>query len=587
MRVQHTPYTVPLIASALLAALSAYYVQRQSDRLSASMYAWAMVSMFLWAASSAAALTAVDPLLTRVLLGSVLGFAALTTATWCLFCLSYSGYERWLSWPVLTVFGVAVASITVLSVSNPLHDLVFVERTVDTTGDWASIGHEWSPGLWVAILVVYIIHAITHVVLFKKFRRSRNLYRTFSFLLLLASLTIWLANILSVAGYSPLPHMMFVPIVFLFWGVFGLIVLASRRFVRSLPVDRFLGLLSPRSDNVVPLARDFVVEEMDSGVVILDATDYVVDVNKKAKAMLDTQERLIGKPIQEVVDLEEYFEDGLVGAESRQQIWVQSGNGDRNCYDVSVSAITGDEGTAVGRAIVMNDITNQKEREQRLRNREQELQTLKQVLSRIIRHNIRNDINVVQGNAEWIAANATGDDVTAKAEQIVATAEDLATTSRKTRIVDRVVGTEYDLIDIDLGALLTDTLADIRVDHPEATIHTDVPSDVAVRGNAYLSAAIENAIENAIVHDHSPDPTVEIDVRVDDDTVTLTIRDEGPGIPEQEMVALESGEETELIHASGIGLWLIDWIVRNSGGSVTWSNTDSGAVTRLELLRAT
>ena len=587
MRVQYTPYTAPLIASALLALLSAYYVQRQSDRLSASMYAWAMVSMFLWAAGSAATLTVADPLATRVLVGAVLGFAALTTATWCLFCLSYSGYERWLSWPLFTLFGAAVAGITALTVSNPLHDLVFVERTVDTTGEWVTVGHEWALGLWLSVLVVYVIHAITHVVLFKKFRRSRNLYRTFTFLLLLASLTIWLANILSVTGYSPLPHMMFVPLIFLFWGVFGLIVLASRRFVRSLPVDRFLELISPRSDNVVPLARDFVVEEMDSGVVILDATDYVVDVNQRAKAMLDSQNRLIGRPIHEIVDLDEYFEDGLVSDESRQQIWVQSANGDRNCYDVSVSAITGDDGTIVGRAIVMNDITNQKQREQRLRNREGELQTLKQVLSRIIRHNIRNDINVVQGNAEWIAANTADDDVAEKAEQIVATAEDLATTSRKTRIVDRVVGTEYDLIDIDLESLLADTLADIRVDYPEATIRSDVPSGVTVHGNAYLSAAIENAIENAIVHDHSPDPTIEIEVQVDDDTVTLSIRDEGPGIPEQEMEALESGEETELIHASGIGLWLIDWIVRNSGGSVTWSNTDSGAVTRLELSRAT
>jgi PAS domain S-box-containing protein len=587
MRLQHTPYTIPLLASALLAVLSVYYVRQQSDRLSASMYAWAMVSMFLWAASSAAALTAADPLVTRVLLGAVLGFAALTTATWCLFCLSYSGYERWLSWPLLAAFGIAVGAITALTVSNPLHDLVFVARTVDTADGWVRLDHEWGIGLWLSVLVVYLIHALANAVLLKKFRRSRNLYRTFTFLLLVASLTIWLANVLSVTGYSPLPHMMFVPLVFLFWGVLGLGVLASRQFVRSLPVDRLLELLSPRSDDVVPLARDFVVEEMDSGVVILDGTDYVVDVNTTAKEMLDTRERLIGRRIYDVVDVDDYFEAGLVADESRQQIWVQSADGERNCYDVNVSPITGDDGTVVGRAIVMNDITSQKRREQRLRDREGELQTLKQVLSRIIRHNIRNDINVVQGNAEWIAANADRDDVATRAEQIVTTAEDLATTSHKTRIVDHVVGTDADRIDIDLESLLADTLAEIRADFPDATVHTDVPAGVSVRGNAYLSAAIENAIENAIVHDHSPDPTVEIEVRTDDDTVALTIRDEGPGIPEQEMRALESGKETELIHASGIGLWLIDWIVRNSGGTVTWSNTDSGAVIRMVFQRAT
>ncbi|AQL41928.1 hypothetical protein BV210_04000 [Halorientalis sp. IM1011] len=577
---------MPLIASALLALVSAYYVRRQSDRLSASMYAWAMVAMALWAGSSAAALSVVDPLTTRVLVGSVLAFAALTTATWCLFCLSYSGYERWLSWPLFTAFGVAVASITALTVSNPLHDLVFVERTVDRTGGWVGVGHEWAIGLWLSVLVVYVIHALTHAVLFKKFRRSRNLYRTFTVILLLASITIWLANILSVIGYSPLPHMMFVPIVFLFWGVFGLVVLASRRFVRSLPIDRFLELLDPRSDDVVPLARDFVVEEMDSGVVILDATDYVVDVNTTAKEMLDTQTRLIGRPIYDVVDLDEFFEDGLVNDGSRQQIWVQS-DGERNCYDVNVSPITGGDDSLVGRAIVMNDITSQKGREQRLRNREGELQTLKQVLSRIIRHNIRNDVNVVQGNAEWIAANADSDDVVTRAEQIVETAEDLATTSRKTRIVDRVVGTDADLVDVDLEPLLEDTLADFRAEYPEATIRAEVPSGVSVRGSVYLSAAFENAIENAIVHDPGPEPTVDIEVRADDDTVTLTVSDDGPGIPEQEMQAIETGEETELIHASGIGLWLIDWIVRNSGGTVSWSNTDSGAAVRMELQRAT
>ncbi|MFB6164504.1 MAG: histidine kinase N-terminal 7TM domain-containing protein [Haloarculaceae archaeon] len=585
MRLQFTTDAVALVGSAILALASAYYVRHKSDRLPASMYAVAMVAMFLWAATGAVALTVVDVHVTRVLIGGDIGFASLTVATWCLFCLSYSGYEEWLRWPALAALGAVVAAITVLAVTNPLHDLVFVGRTIDETGGWVQVAHGWGVGLWLAVAVVYAIHAVANGALVRKFRRSRNLYRTFTFLLLLASLTIWGANVLSVTGLSPLPHMMFAPIVFSFWGVVGILALASRRFVRLVPVDRLLGLVNLGSDDVVPLARDFVVEGMESGVIVLDARDYVVDVNAMGRRMLGVDGRIVGQSIHDVVDIEAYFGDDSLGGDHREQIWVETDDGRRRCYDVNVSVIGGDA-AAVGRAVVMNDVTDQKAREQALRDREQELRTLKQVLSRIIRHNIRNDINVVQGNAEWIARNADADAVASRAEQIVRKADDLATTSRKTRIVDQVVGTSADSLEIDVDSLVADAVADLRAEFPDATIHTDVPSEVAVSGNAYLAAAVENAVENGIVHQNGTAPTVEIEATAEEDTVELTVRDDGPGIPPQEIEAIENGEETELRHASGIGLWLIDWIVGNSGGEVAWSNTDRGTVARIRLPRA-
>jgi signal transduction histidine kinase len=69
--------------------------------------------------------------------------------------------------------------------------------------------------------------------------------------------------------------------------------------------------------------------------------------------------------------------------------------------------------------------------------------------------------------------------------------------------------------------------------------------------------------------------------------VVIEIEDDGPGIPESELDPLAAGGETQLVHGSGAGLWIVDRVVRYSGGTVEFDSSESGTVVRLILDRAT
>jgi len=579
---QNTPYTVPLVTSGVLALANAVYVRLRNDRDTATWYAIAMLGLVLWAWSAALALSVTDRFLKRLLLGLFFGCTVTAVVAHFLFAVSYAGHNAWITPRRLGVCGVFLGLTLGLSVTNPFHGLVFINEQVVRSGGWVRIDHTFTPVAWAAVVTAWVIHLTGNALLFGKFRRSRNVYRKYTFILVVAWFCIWVANVLSVSGLAPTPHMMFVPVVFLFWGVLGLAGIASIRFVKVLPVDRLIDVLTGAGDDVVPLGRDFVLEDIDSGVLILDEDDHIVDANTMGKKMLGANEHIVGKAIREVVDIDEYFEDWSGTGEHNEQIWVPGADDEEHCYDVTVSNIDGGSGDVVGRTVVMNDITEQKRRERTLRESQGELEMMKQVFSRILRHNIRNDVNVIRGHAELIA-QASENGMTSHAEAIVAKADDLATTSEKTRIVDSVVGTDSETIEVDVASLVESGLEDVSV--TDGVVNVDVPADVTVRGNEFLSAVIENAVENGLVHNQSDQPVVEIEATADAETVSIRVTDNGTGIPDHELNVLESGEETSLVHASGVGLWVIDRIVENSGGDVAFETTDEGSVTTIELPR--
>jgi signal transduction histidine kinase len=64
----------------------------------------------------------------------------------------------------------------------------------------------------------------------------------------------------------------------------------------------------------------------------------------------------------------------------------------------------------------------------------------------------------------------------------------------------------------------------------------------------------------------------------------VSVADDGPGIPDHERAVLTDGEETALEHGSGLGLWLVHWVVERSGGRLSFAENDPrGSVVRMDL----
>jgi signal transduction histidine kinase len=99
-----------------------------------------------------------------------------------------------------------------------------------------------------------------------------------------------------------------------------------------------------------------------------------------------------------------------------------------------------------------------------------------------------------------------------------------------------------------------------------------------------LGTAIDELLRNAIDHAGREAPRVALDLTVeaDDDGrrwATISVVDEGPGIPDVERAVLQRGEETALMHGSGMGLWLVYWVVTELGGEVAIEDREEGGST--------
>jgi signal transduction histidine kinase len=213
-----------------------------------------------------------------------------------------------------------------------------------------------------------------------------------------------------------------------------------------------------------------------------------------------------------------------------------------------------------------------------------------EILNRIVRHDIRNKMTVVLAYAELVAADLTGE-ARAQLQQVIESAEQVVTITQEARSVAEAMANtgELDLERADLGAVLQREMDEIRQLYPEATVVTDgdVPA-VSVLANDFLPSVFRNVLSNAVIHNGTESPTIEVGVATTADTATVTIADDGPGMPDR--ISETIFEEPQAVAGGtehGVGLFLVASLVAQYGGDIHVSDNDpQGAVVTIELQRS-
>lgn len=209
------------------------------------------------------------------------------------------------------------------------------------------------------------------------------------------------------------------------------------------------------------------------------------------------------------------------------------------------------------------------------------------VLNRFLRHNLRNELNVAVGHAADVKREATTPEERQRGETMEAAISNVLSTADRVRLTEKLVDpAALDGESVDLVALLTDRIEEVTAETPELTVTVDAPEAARVRGGETLSFAVEELLANVAAHS-KPNPVAHISVTSTDETVTLRIADNGPGIhPDEAAVITGSTEITPLQHSSGLGLWLVNWIVRRHDGLLSIPETESGTTMEISLPKA-
>ncbi|MFD1644286.1 PAS domain S-box protein [Haloarchaeobius litoreus] len=254
--------------------------------------------------------------------------------------------------------------------------------------------------------------------------------------------------------------------------------------------------------------------------------------------------------------------DDPVSAEVRRE----TADGDRYFLFRGIPYRTDDRGThAFG---IYTDISDQRDRERHL-----------QVLHRVLRHNLRTDMGVVIGYLDQLDDRLDDPDDHALIERVTGRAEDVARLADKVHQLEQVIQRDTDLTPgpTDVVARLEPLADGLRDRYPGATIDVEAPETAMAHADERLDLAVENLVENGIQHTHAPEPTVGVRVETDADGVDIHVTDDGPGIPAHERAFLTGDRDVSQVeHGDGLGLWVVNWVVRSLGGEVTFGDPDVG-----------
>lgn len=195
------------------------------------------------------------------------------------------------------------------------------------------------------------------------------------------------------------------------------------------------------------------------------------------------------------------------------------------------------------------------------------------VLNRILRHDVRNDVNVIAGRATLLEDRVDDEQSEADLTSIRDTATGLADLAETTRRVHDILDASDDPpSSVRIGTLLEEAMDEVRSSYPAATIDVCVDDavDFPVRCRAALPYAVADLVEQLVEYnDGSVSVTVDVRSVASEDgpyDVAVSIRDDGRGLPQNDVRAVETGIESPLRHAEGLALWAVAWAVEASDG---------------------
>ena len=475
------------------------------------------------------------------------------------FALGYTGrsdVRRSRLFTVVLGFG---ALSTVLIATNAVHGLIWTGLRIDPVFGVSTVSY--TLGLWAVLVVAVetVLVASGVFLLVDTLLSYGPLYKRESAAVALSSLPPGLALVGWALGVGPTPQLQLAPVLFV-----PHVLLDAYAFRRASMFERH-----PTTSRA---AERTAIDDLDDPVAVLALDRRVVRLNPAAARVFgcDT-EAARERPIDELVD-------APVDLEADGETVGLDVDGVPRSYQLSVSRLTDPSAAHVGYTVVLSDVTERERRRQRL-----------EVLTRVLRHNLRNDAGVLTGYGELLADRLDDPELERMADAVERRADALAGLGEKASTVDSVLAAG-DPVTVDVREEVDAVVTAARKRAPNASVECVVDESATTTTHARrdaVRAILENTVENALDH-HDGEGTTRDDGRAwtrvtlrsatadsadgaGEDELEIVVEDDGPGIPDHELSAVESGRETALEHGSGLGLWVIEWSAGTLGATVTYA----------------
>ena len=192
-------------------------------------------------------------------------------------------------------------------------------------------------------------------------------------------------------------------------------------------------------------------------------------------------------------------------------------------------------------------------------------------MNSLLRHEVLNTANVIEGNAELLMDEYGDDSSSERLETIRRHSRNMSEVINDVRVLLEATEEVDEFEPVNLSEVLTDRLVDLRTTYDEVEIETVIPGDVFVLADALLPRVFSNLLNNAVEHNDSATLRVSVSVKVTDETVVVSIADNGPGVSVAKRETLFQQDTRTSNH--GLGLYLVRTLSARYGGTVELRET--------------
>lgn len=581
-----TIITVSLWIAALALGVLAVRVWRQSQI--ARPIAFSVVVMLtaaaLWCVAYLVEIYTVDPVLKLAAYRAKFLWIAISPVAWFTFAVRYIGRDYWLTRRNLLLLGIIPLITTVLVWTNEWHHAMWVRNTLVPVNNIQVIVSDPAWWFWVHFAYSYVVFTTGAVLLARRFPDTKGTYRRQLGVLLLSVAFPYIAVLASIFGFGPLD---LGPIAFTITGI-----------------ALGWGYLRYHLFDLVPIARDVVIDSMTDGMMVLDTQQRIVDINPAAQRTFSQPvSQLLGKtlaellgPIAEDPALTEQYNAGDF---SSGELVLGKGEAERH-LDIRVSALRDPQHRLNGRVVVFRDITEQKQAEQhilsqnetlvrtnhaltRARQKAEEADLMKSQFLATMSHELRTPLNAIIGYSEIQLMGMVGplsDEQRNYQERVLVNAEHLLELINGVLDITKIESGRVELVPkpFNVKQWLDETLQQNRVLAEEKGLYLDSSLDPklpeSINADAgRLKQIVINLVGNAIKF------TEKGYVRVgvwphQHNKWQIVVSDSGIGIPSHAHDAIfdefwqVDGGSQRMRNGSGLGLAIVRKLVLLMGGTI-------------------